>query len=205
MRLNRRILGASILTTLCLGGVAATAGASALRPHPDVSVATSGSVSAASNSSGAQFAFWKGADGNLWDATSNGTAWTEASMVPGMGPLGSEPTAVSLNGSEDVFWQGADNNLWEAVFNGTSWTGPTNLGMGPLGSAPSATGWGNQVDVFWKGMNGELWEAFTSGTSWAGPLSPGMGPLGSAPTASSSPAGATRGQQYVFWMGADAN
>ena len=170
-------------------------------------------AAASDENNGHLYTFWKGTDGNLWEATSTsaGDAWAGPTKV-GMGPLGSIPTAtVRENHEVDVFWKGTDGNLWmakEVGGLGNLWTGPTKLGFGPLGSRPSATSWGTtgngEVDVFWEGTDRNIWEAFesASATVYTGPLSIGMGPLGSAPAASAPFFGT--GEQDVYWKGTDS-
>jgi hypothetical protein len=80
-----------------------------------------------------QFVFWKGIDGNLWQAIWDGSAWSARSPF-GMGPLGSGPTAgVDRNDATYVLWKGADGNLWQAYWDGSAWAYPLGLGMGPQG------------------------------------------------------------------------
>jgi hypothetical protein len=151
-----------------------------------------------------QYVFWKGTDGNLWEAWWDGS-WNGPENL-GMGPLGSEPTVgVDANGNQFVFWEGTQGNLWEALYNGT-WNGPSDLGDGPLGSSPtvavspiySSGGYGYQF-VFWRGTDGNLWEAYWTG-SWHGRQSLGDGPLGSPPSAATD----SIGNEYVFWAGQNA-
>jgi hypothetical protein len=152
---------------------------------------------------GQQDVFWKGTDGNLWEAVWN-NGW-RGPFDDGMGPLGSEPSAVvnPARCEDDVFWKGTDGNLWEAYWScGSGWHGPLKVGMGPLGSQPTVGVWASgQQDVFWKGTDGNLWEAYWN-NGWHGPYNQGMGPLGSAPSAVVNNA---FGQDDVFWDGTDGN
>ena len=80
--------------------------------------------------SGTVDVFWKGTDGNLWHAYTNGHGW-QAPTSLGMGPLGSMPFATAQpNGGEDVFWRGsANNHLWHAYYRrGRGWHGAQDLG-----------------------------------------------------------------------------
>ncbi len=188
MQSGRRVLAASVLASLAVGGVASAAGASAARLHSHVAVhaAATTSVNAAlgatADAAGDQYVLWKGQDGNLWFTVWNHTTatWTTAAAVAGQGPLGSEPTVTFNPGSTgpaflDVFWQGADNNLWMTVGSIASaaapatitWTSPSVVaGMGPLGSKPAATyvtgGAQAGLYVFWKGADGNLWSVHST-------------------------------------------
>jgi GH25 family lysozyme M1 (1,4-beta-N-acetylmuramidase) len=148
--------------------------------------------------------FWKGRNGNLWDAARTSSAWGAAADL-GDGPLGSAP-ALGVHqdtGKRDVLWRGQDGNLWEAYRANNAWNGPSSLGMGPLGSEPTvgvhASG---EVDVFWRGQDGNLWETFWAYNVWNGPYNLGMGPLGSQPAVGVH---ADTGEQDVFWKGQDGS
>lgn len=184
---------AVVLSTLFLNNL--RVGAQGSNPAPGLPAA------AAASPDGAQFAWWQGQDGNLWETwydPGSGT-WKGPSNL-GDGPLGSAPGATTTTGQQDVFWRGTDNNLWETWYAG-NWNGPANLGYGNLASAPGvASVYSTGAEfVFWKGSNGDLWEAWYSG-SWYGPADLGMGPLGSAPTVAVD----SSGNQYVFWQGTDS-
>ena len=148
------------------------------------------------------FAFWKGQNGDLWEAQGPANGRLSGPYDRGMGTLGSAPAAgVNSAGYTYVYWEGTGPgyNLYEAYWNGSGWAGPFNRGMGPLGSAPSVavTGSGTAY-VFWKGQNGDLWEAQgPANGSLSGPYDRGMGTLGSAPAAGV----ATDGYTYTYWEG----
>jgi hypothetical protein len=153
----------------------------------------------ASHANGEQDVFWKGSNGNLYEAFYS-AGWHGPYNL-GMGPLGSPPTVavVPSTGAQYVFWKGGDGYLYQTYWNGSAWVGPTNLGFGSLGSQPAATAWGSQIDVFWKGGDNNLYEVVKTGSTWAGPFNIGMGPLGSAPSVASH----SSGEQDVVWKGAD--
>jgi hypothetical protein len=148
---------------------------------------------------GATYVYWKGTDGDLWEAFWNGTKWV-GPYNRHMGPLGSPPTvAITANGRAYVFWKstGPGDDLMEAQGPADgALSGPANLGMGPLGSAPAAgvdaTG---ATYVYWEGTDGDLWEGFWNGSKWVGAFNRGMGPLGSPPTVAVT----GNGTAYVFW------
>ncbi len=239
MHTRRRLLVASAVALLASGGSALTAGAAAANvvkpavPHAATTTDTNAALAAVADNLGDQYVFWKGQDGNLWFTVESATThqWSAASAVPGMGPLGSEPTVAiyaDSGGTSYVWalWQGKDGNLWMAT--GTipnisaapatfsSWSGPTVVaGMGPLGSKPAAQyvvhmGAANGLWVFWKGADNNLWSAHastfslaTGAPTWpAAPSAiPGMGPLGSEPTVGAD----GLGDIFVFWQGAGNN
>jgi hypothetical protein len=155
---------------------------------------------------GDEEAYWRGADGYLWESAASGGQWRGPVRTP-IGGLGSSPAAAIGPGGDDyVFWEGTNRALWEAWTTAGGWSAPTQVGMGPLGSQPTATSWGNssgttEIDVFWQGADGNLWRGYyeVATGKWTGPSSLGMGPLGSAPTAAAQ-AGA---QIQVFWKGRD--
>jgi hypothetical protein len=146
------------------------------------------------------YVFWKGTDGDLWEAQGAATGALAGPANHDMGTLGSAPAAV-VNSSGDtyVYWEGTNQDLYEAYWNGSKWAGPFNRGMGPLGSPPTAalTSSGTAY-VFWKGTDGDLWEAKGPATgTLTGPDNLGLGTLGSAPTAGV----AGNGNVYVYWEG----
>jgi hypothetical protein len=147
-----------------------------------------------------QYVFWRGMDGNLWEAWWNGS-WNGPKDL-GDGPLGSAPAVgVDGAGNEYVFWEsaGTGRGLEETEWNGSSWTAAHGIpGIGPLASSPSVavTSGGDQY-VFWTGANGDLWQGWWNGSSWNGPKDLGDGPLGSPPGAGVDGSG----NQYVFWTG----
>jgi hypothetical protein len=160
--------------------------------------------SLALTSSATAYVFWKGTDGDLWEAQGAATAALSGPYNHGMGTLGSGPAAV-VNSAGDtyVYWEGTDQDLWEAYYNGSGWTAAANLGMGPLGSPPAvALTSSGTAYVFWKGTDGHLWEAQgpAAGTL-TGATDLGMGTLGSAPTAGVD----ASGNVYVYWEGTDGN
>jgi len=151
-------------------------------------------------------AFWKGADGNLWNAwTLNGGANFSTPKPLSSKPLGGDPHAVVSNaGRTDVFWKGTDGTLRHDthVVNGP-WSGSQSLGgAGTMGGDPFPVAFGaSGIDVFWKGVDGNLWYAATTdGSTWLLPQSLGGGPLGSDP----HPVSAGTSLQ-VFWTGTDGN
>ncbi len=154
--------------------------------------------------SGTAYVFWKGTEGNLWEAQGPADGALGAPYRVGMGPLGSAPAVgVDSKGDTYVYWKGTNGNLWEAYWTGSKWTGPIDQGMGTLGSAPAVAVTGNGTAyVFWKGGDGQLWEAQGAGNGQlAGPYPRGMGPLGSGPTAEVNSSGDT----YVYWQGTNGN
>jgi hypothetical protein len=154
-----------------------------------------------------QYVFWRGANGDLWEAFWNGS-WQGPKDL-GYGPLGSAPTVgVDSSGNEYVFWESAnavpaDRGLEEAEWNGSSWGSAHAIsGMGPLGSSPTvAVAADGDQYVFWEGTNGDLWEAFWNGSSWNGPTDRGDGTLGSPPAAGVDGSG----NEYVFWESGSGN
>jgi hypothetical protein len=83
---------------------------------------------------GTAYVFWKGTNGNLYEAQGPATGALSGPVDLGMGTLGSAPTAgVNSSGATYVYWEGTDGNLWEGYWNGSAWVGPYSRGMGPLG------------------------------------------------------------------------
>lgn len=226
-RLNRRrilLISLVLLLALVLGsvqlspfGVRAARAASRLATS---SLPLSAVPAAGIDDQYNRYVFWRGVDAShgLWEGFYQASiiTWHGPISIPGMGPLGSEPTVAVDPGYvsseydfqyayQFVFWQGADANhgLWEAYWDG-SWHGPINLGMGSLGSMPSATydAYKGILTVVWKGRDGNLWYtynqlSFGQQQSWHGPFSAAWGPLGGPPTA----ADAGSGYVQAFWRG----
>jgi hypothetical protein len=181
--------------------------------------------SAASDSFGNLYVFWKSPSGVLSEGYSAGTGSWNGSSLPQMGTLGSQPTvAISRNQTHDgknwqyVFWQGGgDKGLWMAYWgaNGT-WTGPIKIpGMGSLGSEPTAAEdqvtSGQKMVVYWTGADGYVWYAQTNTpndvSSWSGPFKASnrnngakMGPVFAAPSASGTcTVSFACTDDYVYW------
>ncbi len=85
------------------------------------------------------YVFWKGQNGDLWQAQGPANGSLSGPTDRGMGTLGSAPAAgVDVNGYTYVYWEGSSpQDLFEAYWNGSAWTGPYNRGEGPLGSQPT--------------------------------------------------------------------
>lgn len=156
--------------------------------------------SVGTDSSGHTYAYWKGTNGDLFEAYWDGTVW-QGPFDRGMGVMGSGPTvAISSSGYAYVFWKGGDGALWQALgaANGAL-GGPYRLGYA-VGSAPSAgVDSAGATYVYWKGGDGALWEAYWTGTRWSAAISRGMAVMGSAPSTTVTPGG----EAYVFWKGGD--
>jgi hypothetical protein len=202
MRTARWLLAVSILAPVALGGAAASAGASAIHPArvaPRAATTTdvNTSLAATADRAGDQFVFWKGQDGNLWYTVYDaGTAsWSTAAAVPGMGPLGSEPT-VALEQYELI-------------------VGPASLrpeSLRPESLRPDLPLPTIYLWVMWEGTNGNLWTVegtIPSGDpptdiSWQSTPTavPAFGTLGSAPAATFVTSDTNSGLD-VFWKGTD--
>jgi serine/threonine-protein kinase len=160
-------------------------------------LASGPSAPAPLNPPGAEFVFWNGAQGGLWEKWWSGTNWS-APLEIAPQVLGSRPAVtVHADGEQDVFWKGTNGDLMESFFAG-QWIGPTDLGVGTLASNPSVgvDGAGNAY-VFWQGADGGLSEKRYSNGSWNPPVSVNAGTLGSAPAVAVHPGG----RQDVFWRG----
>lgn len=158
------------------------------------------------NPSGAEYVFWKGLRGGLWERWYGGRTWTFPRKLNATGLESAPAVAVQPDGQQDVFWKGPGGTLRETWYGGR-WhepenLGPVNLGPGQLASAPSV-GVDSAGDeyVFWQGTDGGLWEKSYSAGVWGEPV-----PV-PAPTLGSAPAVAVRadGEQDVFWRGTDGH
>jgi hypothetical protein len=206
MRTGRWLLAVSTAVPLALGAAATGAGAAAprtshLAPRAALTTDENASLAATADSDGDRFVFWKGEDGNLWYTvyTSGSTSWSTATVVAGMGPLGSQPTVAIYDGHDDYEVLGPDASLRPELSTSAR---PEDDGTSYL--------W-----VMWKGVDGNLWSVTgtianivtaPSTIIWASTPSvvPGMGPLGSAPTATYVHLEEV-GHLYVFWKGTDGN
>ena len=156
------------------------------------------------NPTGAEYVFWRGGRGRLWETWYSGRTWSSPLRLSPAG-LGSAPAvAVQADGEQDVFWRGAKGDLWEMWYRG-SWNGPIDLGTGGLASGPSVgvDAAGNQY-VFWRGSDQGLWEqTYAAGDrQWSRPVELNQaGSLGSAPAVAVHP----DGEQDVFWQGTNGH
>jgi len=89
------------------------------------------------------FVFWKGGDGNLWEAQGPADANLSGPFKRGYKTLGSAPAAgVDGHGNTYVYWEGQDRHLWEAYYGNGQWHGAYPRGMGELGSPPAVALYG---------------------------------------------------------------
>jgi hypothetical protein len=153
------------------------------------------------NQAGAEYVFWRGEDGHLWEKWYAGGSWTHSTRLLPSGLASSPAVAVRADGEQDVFWKGLGGNLWEASYTGT-WNSPVDLGAGQLGSKPSVgvDAAGDEF-VFWQGRDRGLWEMRNPG-SGSQPVELHItGKLGSPPAVAVH----ADGEQDVFWKGLDGN
>jgi len=166
----------------------------------------SGAPSVAATTGGTAYVFWKGTNGNLWEAhgpadpADGGLSAVDFSAT---GTLGSGPAAgIDGSGHIAVYWEGLGNmHLWKAYWNGGSWSGPGEQIAATLGAGGPwvAVTPGGTAYVFWEGTDGNIWEAQGAAAGGLGAAGDhGLGQIGSAPTAGSN----SSGDVYVFWQGA---
>jgi hypothetical protein len=155
-----------------------------------------------------QMVFWRGTEGDLWEAWYrggwNGPVDWSALWGPGHSLAAGPTVALTTDGSEQlVFWKDPAGSLEEVWFN-AGWNGPATwtAPSSQLASAPIlAMGPTGRQELFMQGSNNDLWEAW-----WAGSFSPpvdvttGFGvhdPVLSGPGATTL----SDGQTIVFWQG----
>jgi glucosylceramidase len=151
-------------------------------------------------STGSQFLFWRGADGQIRESWNTGswhgpvdTHWP-AATAPSVG--------VTLSGHEYVFWADRDGDLNEAWYQ-HGWHGPRDLtaslhwgaaGRSALAPSVGVNPANDRQYLFWRGANGDIYEASDIGR-WHAPVRTGWRSA-SAPSAAATEAG----HQYVFWQ-----
>jgi hypothetical protein len=152
---------------------------------------------------GAEYVFWRGADGRLWGQSYTGSEWTAPKRLRSgqLAPDSVPAVAVHSNGEQDVFWRGPNGGLW-AMWYTNQWNGPIKIYTGQLGSDATAgvDGAGDE-HVFWKGADGNLWETAYTGSGWTAPIGLNSGQLGSAPAVAVH----QNGEQDIFWKGTDGH
>ncbi|HTW98054.1 MAG TPA: hypothetical protein VMD59_04715 [Acidimicrobiales bacterium] len=203
MQQRQLIVVACVAASTCASALVAAGAAPAGASAAPARASTSRSASIALEASGEELAFWRGQDGDLWEATSTGGHFSGPTRV-GFGPLGSEPSVAIVDGEAYVFWEGRDAELWTTHQVGSGWAPATAVQhMGPMGSRPSVTTTNTGLAVLWKGRDGDLWEATcdVSSGAWSGPTDRGYGPLGSAPSVDADDAG----NLYAFWQASGSN
>ncbi len=192
---------------------ALTAVASLLAPAQSRGDATqSGSTPAVAVNpgNGHRYAFWRGADGHIYETWFYGI-WRGPRKMSWIAAA-SPSVAVTASDHQYVFWQGTDGRIYEAWYYGR-WRGPremswsANSAPGVAAPAVGATYASHQY-VFWQGTNGHLYEAWYY-SSWSGPrdltASNGWGrspALAAAPGVAINP---SNDHQYVFWRGGDGH
>ncbi|MHB8719497.1 MAG: hypothetical protein ACYDAC_11490 [Candidatus Dormibacteria bacterium] len=168
-----------------------------------------------------QLVFWRGSNGDLFEAWYASGAWNgpvdvTATYFGGADTLTSPPsvTVDPVSNQQLVFWQGSGGHLFEAWWAG-HWNGPVDVtanyfgGTATLTSAPSVAidSGRHQQLVFWRDGGGHLFEAWWAG-HWNGPVDVTANYFGGSAVLSSSPSIAfdaatsqATGQQLVFWQG----
>jgi hypothetical protein len=215
MHFHHRLAAVSLCGAVLVAALGGVAGAQPARASRSVAAASPAAaqtvvnpaLSVTSDSYGNEFVFWKGRDGNLWDDIYNASTstWSSATAVPGMGPIGSQPSVTLLVPPLPPVSPELHSHLHPAI--------------------PAIT---TYLEVVWEGVDDNLWtvqgsianEASTPATiSWpAAPSAvPGMGPLGSQPAATFAVDGFITGplaerpealfpaKLWVFWKGQDGS
>jgi|HubBroStandDraft_6_1064221.scaffolds.fasta_scaffold56215_2 hypothetical protein len=193
-RLLSRAASSLALVGLLVVAAGAITGLQVLSALPALAASVSArGPSAAVDSFENEYVFWKGTDGNLWEALHNSytNRWSTHDLK--MGPLGSEPTVAVTNqvfrgpggklfNAVYVYWRGTSGGLFFAYWNG-HWHA-SDLGIKPICSQPSATfvtsPFGPKIVIFWKGLGvsgscsrgpdiNKLWYAFSTSFPPTGP------------------------------------
>jgi hypothetical protein len=201
------------LSTTLLGG----RGAGSVASQPTV-VLTPGA--------GQQLAFWKGGNGDVWEAwyTVATSAWQvqdlTAARFAAAAATASEPDVILTpgGGQQLLFWQGASTgDLWEAWFTvaTATWqaqdlTAAHLGGTGSVASMPALTVTpdGGQQLLFWQTTAGHLDEAwYTVATAtWQAQDLSAVQSLPSGAALAGAPALIVRGSdQDVFWEGSGSS
>jgi peptidoglycan hydrolase-like amidase len=161
-----------------------------------------------------QYVFWRGSNGDMYQAYYNGSWNGPQDMCTkyswGCSGIDSAPAvAVANNGDEYVFWVGSGGDIYEANYSDANGWGSAldmtsskgwNTASSGLGVAVNPSN--NNQYVFWRGSNGDMYQAYYNG-SWNGPqdmctnYSWGCSGIESAPGV----AVANDGNEYVFWRG----
>jgi hypothetical protein len=169
----------------------------------DMGWASTSAPSVAVDDNSNQWVFWRGDDGNIWEAWYvSGQGWN--GPVDQGWPTASAPS-VAVNPTNQwqyVFWQGNDGNLWGAWYYG-SWSTHDFVGWTTT-SAPSVgeDSAGNQW-VFYRGTDGNLWEVWgVYNVGWYGPADFTNVPINSQPSLALNP---SNDLQWVFYQGSDGN
>jgi mRNA-degrading endonuclease HigB of HigAB toxin-antitoxin module len=175
-------------------------------------------VVGANPSNDQQYVFWRGSNGDLYEAYYKSGSWNgpqDMDAVFGFGNnIASAPSAaVSADGNEYVFWRGTNGDIYEAYYNSASgsWGHQDLTSAQGWGTTTSAVSVGvnssnDQQYVFWRGSNGDLDEAYYKSGGWSGPQDMdsvfGFGNnIASAPSVAVS----SDGNEYVYWRGAQGN
>lgn len=175
----------------------------------------------ATASTSQQDSFWRGGNGDLWEAWYAGAWYGPADITSGslggMDPPATGPgSSFTPSGQQDVFWGGPANHMFEAWYSGR-WYGPLDL-TASLGwtsasdpaSRPAVTANSSQQEAFWRASNGDIWEAWyvNSTGQWFGPsdlTSTVWGGVGGGGTTPPTAAFDSTGQQDVFWDDSGGN
>ncbi len=145
---------------------------------------------------GHEYVFWRGTDGNIWEAWSgsgncNGTTWSLKDFGNGYETWSSVSIAVTPNGQEeDIFYAGgptgsSGHDVFEAWYRNGHWNKPVNCPPGPGSCPPGPVNMSTKRNfptttsavnvamssqgyeyVFWRYTDGSIYEAYTLGDGW---------------------------------------
>jgi len=127
-----------------------------------------------------QWAFYRGADGQVWQWYWNGTSWANSKLTSNAMAPNTSPTAVNFGPEPNSPWQsviyaGANHQLWQWYWDGPGNTANVALPSGqpiadntsPYLVASSSTSKNPMQWVFYRGADGQMWQWYWNGTKWS--------------------------------------
>ena len=139
---------------------------------------------------GHEYVFWRGTDGNIWEAWSgsgncNGTTWSLKDFGSGYETWSSVSSAVTPNDQEeDIFYAGgptgnSGHDIFEAWHRNGRWNGPLNMSTEGAEYSASNQNFPETISavnvamnsqgyeyVFWRYTDGTIDEAYTLSNGW---------------------------------------
>jgi hypothetical protein len=130
-------------------------------------------------STGYQWVYYVGADGNIWGRYYHGPEWETFKAGSGEPAApGTSPVVVRdpSTGYQWVYYVGADGNIWGRYYHGPEWetfkvgmAEPAGPGTGLTMTRDESTGYdwtyyiGQEANIWGWTYNGPTWQAFTAG------------------------------------------
>jgi hypothetical protein len=124
---------------------------------------------------GAQWIYFQGSDGYLWNEVWAGNEWHAAEDYDSHGAKmapNTTPAVIRQEGAQWIYFQGSDGYLWNEVWAGNEWHAAEDYDSHGAKMVPNTTptvmreeGGGRQW-IYYPGSDGYLWSEVWNGKEW---------------------------------------